>query len=291
MHRIACPHCGHRLKYAAEHIGKKAKCQKCGRAFRLPQPAPLAAPLVSAPGKDVSEAPPQQATPYAPKLSLIPQEPTAGLATTGGVHDRSSKRTCPKCGQPTTIWNAELVSGFCKKCRDAAVAEDKARRLQAMEVPRPADPACWDDMEAVVASLPKEQTQGFTQPATGENAGGQRNAASTMPGTQSGEAPGKSKLSGATIIMVTLGWTSAFLIVVAIVGAIALEGSGRARSIGVLLLAGGGITFASGRNSFESARNGCFFGLPLVLAGLVAIISGEIPQWFLNFLWNIVNRK
>lgn len=40
MSRVLCPHCGRRLKYAGEHAGKKAKCQKCGQSFRLPSGAP-----------------------------------------------------------------------------------------------------------------------------------------------------------------------------------------------------------------------------------------------------------
>jgi hypothetical protein len=49
MNQIECPGCGHKLKYAPEHVGKKAKCQKCGKAFVLPpilQPEEEAAPLV-----------------------------------------------------------------------------------------------------------------------------------------------------------------------------------------------------------------------------------------------------
>ncbi len=38
MQRIECPNCGNKLKYADEHAGKKAKCQKCGASFRLPIP-------------------------------------------------------------------------------------------------------------------------------------------------------------------------------------------------------------------------------------------------------------
>lgn len=37
--RVPCPRCGHRLKFAAEHAGKKAKCSQCGEVFRLPAAA------------------------------------------------------------------------------------------------------------------------------------------------------------------------------------------------------------------------------------------------------------
>lgn len=36
MHRIECPGCGHKLRYADVRAGKKAKCQKCGHSVRLP---------------------------------------------------------------------------------------------------------------------------------------------------------------------------------------------------------------------------------------------------------------
>lgn len=35
MNRIACPSCGHGLKYTDEQAGKKAKCPKCGNRFEL----------------------------------------------------------------------------------------------------------------------------------------------------------------------------------------------------------------------------------------------------------------
>ncbi len=38
--RAACPKCSHKLKYGAEHAGKRAKCPKCGVLIRLPQPTP-----------------------------------------------------------------------------------------------------------------------------------------------------------------------------------------------------------------------------------------------------------
>src|SRR4051794_8677526 len=49
MHRIECPSCGQRLKFGDEHIGKKAKCTRCGTPVRLtvgsaappPSPPPL----------------------------------------------------------------------------------------------------------------------------------------------------------------------------------------------------------------------------------------------------------
>jgi hypothetical protein len=39
MNRVNCPGCGHRLKYADEHAGKKARCQKCRQSFPLPSTA------------------------------------------------------------------------------------------------------------------------------------------------------------------------------------------------------------------------------------------------------------
>jgi len=38
MYRMECPKCGHRLKFDAEHVGKKARCQKCKRQFRVAIP-------------------------------------------------------------------------------------------------------------------------------------------------------------------------------------------------------------------------------------------------------------
>lgn len=41
MHRISCPNCGRRLKYADEHQGKKARCRGCGHSFHLPVAIPV----------------------------------------------------------------------------------------------------------------------------------------------------------------------------------------------------------------------------------------------------------
>jgi hypothetical protein len=30
--------------------------------------------------------------------------------------------TCPKCGQDVSLWSAHLVSGLCRKCREARAA-------------------------------------------------------------------------------------------------------------------------------------------------------------------------
>jgi hypothetical protein len=43
MNRTECPKCGHKLKFADEHVGRRARCQKCEHAFLLPDlggPAP-----------------------------------------------------------------------------------------------------------------------------------------------------------------------------------------------------------------------------------------------------------
>ncbi len=53
MNRIACPGCGHGLKYSDEHAGKKAKCQNCGQLLQLPS---MAMPLASVRGQQVDGA-------------------------------------------------------------------------------------------------------------------------------------------------------------------------------------------------------------------------------------------
>src|SRR5260221_14103976 len=42
MYRTPCPNCGHRLKYTDEHLGRKARCQKCAHRFSLPTNPPEA---------------------------------------------------------------------------------------------------------------------------------------------------------------------------------------------------------------------------------------------------------
>lgn len=36
MNRLQCPSCSHWLNWASEHVGKRAKCQKCGSILRIP---------------------------------------------------------------------------------------------------------------------------------------------------------------------------------------------------------------------------------------------------------------
>lgn len=58
MNRVECPGCGYVLKFADEHAGKKARCSKCGFAFRLPQfveAGPARHPSTSTP-RPVAEA-------------------------------------------------------------------------------------------------------------------------------------------------------------------------------------------------------------------------------------------
>lgn len=45
LYRIQCSRCGHRLKYADEHVGRKAKCQKCRLSFDLPPPGAARNPV------------------------------------------------------------------------------------------------------------------------------------------------------------------------------------------------------------------------------------------------------
>lgn len=40
VYRTPCPNCGHRLKYAAEHFGKKARCPRCDQRLTLPSGPP-----------------------------------------------------------------------------------------------------------------------------------------------------------------------------------------------------------------------------------------------------------
>jgi DNA-directed RNA polymerase subunit M/transcription elongation factor TFIIS len=106
MDRIACPNCGHRLKVLDEHIGKRGRCQKCRHAFLLPKPSSVTMP---------------------PKHDRQTDNVTVGASLL-----RSSKGCCPKCGQRRKLWETDLFSGLCKKCRADAVAERKACRMQEM---------------------------------------------------------------------------------------------------------------------------------------------------------------
>ena len=77
MYRIECPGCGGRLKYGDEHVGRKAKCQKCGCSFRLPLPT-----LVqdAAPGRPASRSAPPWAEGVSPKPAAPPLPPKPRIA-------------------------------------------------------------------------------------------------------------------------------------------------------------------------------------------------------------------
>lgn len=68
---VPCPKCGVKLKASEEHVGKKAKCKKCGEAFRIPGAAAAASAgdppaLSTADGGRIEVVPPPKAKPAAP---------------------------------------------------------------------------------------------------------------------------------------------------------------------------------------------------------------------------------
>jgi predicted Zn finger-like uncharacterized protein len=70
--RIACPHCGKRLKVPDERAGGVGKCPQCSQRFRVPEPDPVPAPpgLEGIDWPDLNAGPPLSAAgarPSAPR--------------------------------------------------------------------------------------------------------------------------------------------------------------------------------------------------------------------------------
>ena len=86
------------------------------------------------------------------------------------------------------------------------------------------------------------------------------------------------------------------LFVTAIVGAIAFEGSAQARSRGLLLMVLGAVScclMMGETNQFVKIRNGLFFfplGFVLLLGGLFAIVTGELPAWLIDIMNGLLDR-
>ncbi len=93
MHRIECPSCSHRLKYADEHAGKRVKCQKCQHSFRLPGEQSQARPL------EHHTAQPDPAPPLAP----------SGPAEVRGKFETA---TCAACGGPANEADRYRFHGY-----------------------------------------------------------------------------------------------------------------------------------------------------------------------------------
>jgi hypothetical protein len=87
------------------------------------------------------------------------------------------------------------------------------------------------------------------------------------------------------------------LVVLLIIAAIAFDGHLRARCIGLLMLLGGPFLWwvaIDEKNPFVKFRNSMFLipiGVGLLLAGLAALVSGEIPAWFLEATQRLLDRS
>ena len=321
MDYVLCSRCGHKLKYREQHLGRTVKCPKCSNIFRLPSPAPevgLIEPPAPHPAIPVvvdgnKEAP----NPNEAARQAAIEHNNLGLSwSTKGEYDKAVEEYSEAIRIDPTLANVYFNRGFVwykKREYDPAIEDfTHAVRLNASD----ADyynfrGLAWDDKgehdkaiadynQAIHVDPNKAlayNNRGVAWLAKGsrDNAIADFKHALTLDPAlavaqqnlaQVGAAQGAASNIGNIVLAV-----AGLLVVAAIVGAIALEGEGRVRSIGVLLIAGGAIAAASGKNDFEKWRNGILFGVPLFLGGLVAVVTGEFPQWFLNFVENIFNRK
>jgi len=99
--RSKCPHCDNRLQYSDAQVGKRVKCQKCGNAFRLPEPnSPSAVEVKPAP-----QAPPS--LPHSP--TPIPAPPLAIEAP--------EARVCCVCKGSVGIGDRYAFSGYKKRTK------------------------------------------------------------------------------------------------------------------------------------------------------------------------------
>jgi len=74
--RFRCP-CGQKLKTPSEGLGKRAKCPKCGKQFRIPESATYETIAQEVPPENGKPAPPQPAGAPAPEPTPAAKAPIA----------------------------------------------------------------------------------------------------------------------------------------------------------------------------------------------------------------------
>jgi DNA-directed RNA polymerase subunit M/transcription elongation factor TFIIS len=100
---VRCPGCGERLGVRAEHVGRKARCTKCGRVFQIGQSAPAAAD----PGPAEAPADASTATSIFDEAELPARVSfecsLCQTRMTASSRDAGRQVKCPDCGRQNVI--------------------------------------------------------------------------------------------------------------------------------------------------------------------------------------------
>jgi DNA-directed RNA polymerase subunit M/transcription elongation factor TFIIS len=129
MYRIQCPNCGHRLKYGDEHVGKKAKCQKCKEQLLLPAADVLAdVRVTSMPAKPSEDQQRKDTQPHA-RSNSAPAPPHLSRSGSGFVFPAK----CSKCynGKPAGFW--EVSQTVTTQYTDSLVTKTYTARVPVCE--------------------------------------------------------------------------------------------------------------------------------------------------------------
>ncbi len=285
--------CGKELKAKEALAGKRAKCPRCGAVLVIPVPCDGAAVIRSlgaaAAEPSVADRPRDEPSIRPPPLPERSPPPGIEASTDSGEKARETRAICANCrsplrrveshGEPTgrvVCPRCDLKAGICPVC-GAELGTSFAENCRRCN-------SWW--LSVVHQKIASSHRTPQSDAIIGQSASGD----------ESQQTPSQ-KTNTLKAIARNLGCVVPILCVVAVVvGLMTLEGPLRMRLIGCLMVLGGVVLLSEPfveTNPYVSFRNSLFFcpvGIACALAGVGALIFGEVPAWFEDFASELLHR-